>query len=849
MAEIIINTSSEWQVEKVYVLSGQPYTLLGQVIVNTSPAWIKVYEFNENKIVKENIIGITSEHGICDISRTIQTTKNTNCLVFRSLGVSVLSLILQGDSYAVRKNNPIPEYIEIRTAAGQPAAYLSPASDGLKDCYSAARLNGESLLTFLLPMTSPKWEEITPECRIIAGAREYTILHDQAIDIERDQSGKLWGKVMAQESWKLLQKQYLDNGINNIPDETATALDVVILSGGTPYPGYQAGSAGSVLSYLLEGSGWALDVCDVEGTHDLETEKESLLVNIQKVQEIWGGYLVWDSINKKVSLRSEILWQNYTGFQIRYRKNLKHITRTANHDIVTRLYPFGENDLDISSVNNEVKYIENFSYTPNIYRGVYQNQEIADPQELKDKAAEELAKICKPRYTYKTGMVDLRTLPEYNHEDFSLGDMVDTIDENLGFNVRNRIIWHKYNLFQPWKCEIETGDFQERFVAKLADSLNVAKFVSEALKPNPATSNMLKGFINTFATQINSANGKLVWNDSTLEAIEIDETGQETGKRVRITPGGVGISTDGGQTFVTAMTGSGILANTIIVNALYALSTDDGYTKLEASGLHVYDQNQIERLIAGWWMDGFTKRFGLKIKSSSGTTMLDDRGLLQTWQNGYADNVDSLHPFVIKFYIPPETLSIKQAKLSFTLEKFRAYEKGALAGGSSTLTSKDGGSSTQTSSSGGGTTATSGWNSADPTYGFNNRKTSSGGDPSHTHNFEDKSVSSIDHTHDITIGDHSHSVSIPNHRHDVDIPSHEHGLDFGIYESTAATGVGVKINGIDRTEVLGGPFYAEKENLDITNYIVSGQWNKVELSSTQLGRINASYFIQCFIQS
>jgi len=84
---------------------------------------------------------------------------------------------------------------------------------------------------------------------------------------------------------------------------------------------------------------------DVTGTHDLETEKLSLLENIQKVQEIWGGYLVWDSVAKTVSLRDESTWQNYTGFQVRYAKNLKSITRMTNYDLVTRLYPFGENDL------------------------------------------------------------------------------------------------------------------------------------------------------------------------------------------------------------------------------------------------------------------------------------------------------------------------------------------------------------------------------------------------------------------------------------------------------------------------------------------------------------------------
>jgi len=768
----------------------------------------------------------------------------------------------------------IPEFIEIKNVDRQLTALLAPDVDGIKDCYLDVRLNAESTLTFFLPMISEKWEEIVPECLIIVGGREYTILHDEAIDIERDQQGKIWGKVMAQESWKKLGKQYLESGINNVPGETPTELGVTILSGGIPAGGYSAGSAGSALTYLLAGSGWTLDVCDVIGTHDLETEKESLLANIQKVQEIWGGYLVWDSLNHKVSLRAESIWQNYTGFQIMYRKNLKHITRTDNNNLVTRLYAFGQDGLDISSVNGGVKYLENFSYTSNVYVDTYENQEISDPQELKDKTTEELGKICKPRYTYRVGMVDLRTLPEYSHEDFSLGDMVDVIDQELGFDVKVRIIRHKYNLFQPWKCELEIGDFQERFVAKLADSFNVAKFVSDALKPNPATSNLLKGFINTFATTINSANGKLVWNDSTLEAIEIDEAGEETGKRVRVTPGGIGISTDGGQTFVTAMTGAGILANTVIVNALYALSTDDGFTKLEASGLHVYDEAAVERLIAGWWMDGETKRFGLNVKASDGaTTLLDDRGILQTWQvTPGAENLDSTHNYNLNLRIPAITREIKECILQFKLAAFRAYETGAASGGGGATTSASGGGSTQTSDDEvwkisqpvvydimtiegshdhGGETGNDS-STASHNHGISNGTkllkdgggyvtySTFGGD---THNH---SISSDgNHAHGIDAR-HSHDIDIPSHSHTVNIPSHSHNLVFGIYEATTPQGVTIIINGVDRSAALGGPFNADQDNLDIKEFLVAGN-NIIQLGSTRLGRIDASIFIQALM--
>jgi len=983
----------------------------------------------------------------------------------------------------------IPGYIEVKTAAGATAAYLSPEADGLKEVWLDTQLNGHNTLTLALPLGSEKWQYLTDAHRIIAGGREFVIVKPDAIDVSRD-GQKLWGKVMAEESWVLLGKRYVT--ASNDPTNPNPSWSVVsIISGGSTKGGYAAGSAGNALAWLLEGSGWSIATVDVAGTHDLETEKENLLANIQKVQEVWGGYLVWDSPNKTVSLRSESAWQNYTGFQIRYAKNLKSITRTVDFDLVTKLYPFGEDDLNIYNVNvlnsgtaqsggvntitlaasaltvnqcytgatviltggtgsgqskkitayngstksatvdsnwttapdatttYEIKamFLLNFQYTNEIFEDKYENQELATAQELKDKAVEVLDKLSKPRYNYRVQMVDLRTLPEYSHEDFVLGDMADVIDEGLGVNVRARIIRHKYDVFQPWKCDLDVGDPIESLAAMLAGTKSAAEFVKEALKPNPGVGNMLKGFVNTFATTINSANGKLVWDDSMLQAIEIDAGGAETGKRVRITPGGIGISTDGGQTYVTAMTGAGILANTIVCNALYALATEDGYTKLTGRGLEVWDKPGVAgdtvRLInsgstegyysspkfqlspstkytislkvrgtvgvgkfdvfvlsstgtfiqcngnvfpggswsptevfqviykpftttsdisgteqyirldhdgddAGYidiaevkliqegctdvvntWSDGWvvwgnagmaaniqdtskkrlhagqyqSGKFGLEVRDKTGNVViLDEDGILQTWQEGRADNVDGSNPLALNVYLPAETKSIKKVLLRFRLQAFRAYETGAASGGESTPTTSSGGGSVTTSAScgywqytlydtsalsfsnahdHGGSTGSAGshYHSGTTSYTIptitadhyhDYRYMNSGG--SHSHAVYDESS----HTHAL-LADHKHGIEIPSHQHSVYIQPHSHGLIFGIYTSTSATGVTVKINGTDRTAALGGPFNVDQNNLNIASYLTIGQWNTIELGSSQLGRIDATVFVQAMI--
>jgi phage minor structural protein len=410
------------------------------------------------------------------------------------------------------------------------------------------------------------------------------------MDTVRDESG-LWSKVMAVESWKLLGKTYptINNDpyypwppdrkgdAYNDPDHgwiIPDALVVCIVSGGDNLSGglYQTGTAAHALHVLLKDTGWTLGTVDVTGTYDLETEKESTLANIQEVQKIWGGMLVWEYVfddndkivERKLHLRNEDTWQNYTGFQIRYAKNLKHITRSDNNDIVTRLYPFGENDLDIYAINDGKKYVENYSYTDSILFGVFKDQKIHDQQELKEKAEKALAKMCKPRRTYRIKMADLRTLPEYQHEDFQLGDIVDVIDEDLSINLQARIVRHRHNVFMPWQCELEVGEPEERLVSSLKSSFDIAKYVKETVRPNKGISQIVKGVLDTFHTAIQGAGGDFEVSDGVATWWETDDEGERTGNLVRITPKGMLISDDGGQTSQLAITGEGIAAEAIV---------------------------------------------------------------------------------------------------------------------------------------------------------------------------------------------------------------------------------------------------------------------------------------------
>lgn len=258
----------------------------------------------------------------------------------------------------------------------------------------------------------------------------------------------------------------------------------------------------------------------------------------------------------------------------------------------------------------------------------------------------------------------------------------------------------------------------------------------------------------------------------------------------------------------------------------------------------------------------FVEGSKVSLIGKNGKVMLDEEGLLQTDTLQEADNVDSTHPLKLKFYIDDDVMRIDRVKLSFSLERFRAYSRSIASGGGSTVTSSSGGGDvTTTTREAINLTSTrpeniNGSTQTEGTYigtgGHNHgippgtvfkdidgvpRTWVASGNHSHP-------ISLQSHSHSIVMPEHDHRVTIPVHSHSVSIPPHSHGIDYGIYESTYATGVRVSVDGVIR----GSQYYADS-NIDLTQWITTPGWHTIELSSAQLGRINASLYIKSFVGS
>lgn len=274
-------------------------------------------------------------------------------------------------------------------------------------------------------------------------------------------------------------------------------------------------------------------------------------------------------------------------------------------------------------------------------------------------------------------------------------------------------------------------------------------------------------------------------------------------------------------------------------------------------GIQVFDNKSRERVQLGNYATG---RYGLKLVDETGQrTVLDDVGILQSWQDSQTDNVDRGYPLNLRVYIPNETSRIYAAKLQIYTEDFRAYQRGNEYGGYATKTSESGGGDyvSETTEYDGeyrrslsSTAVDVDWNGR----GTHNHGLDSGSISDSNGKYLGYFIASGDHKHrvDIEIPSHRHSMrfNIPNHSHRYEIPSHTHDPIFGIITKSSNNGYSIQINGTDVTRSLVGnsTFSGTVENVDISKYLSIGRWNTIAISNTGLGRVSASIFMQAFIK-
>lgn len=203
---------------------------------------------------------------------------------------------------------------------------------------------------------------------------------------------------------------------------------------------------------------------DIAKVNSYRCVRTSLYDAFSTVIERWGGHFVRD--NYRFGIMSNIGRDN--GVTVRYKKNLKDMTCTANWDnVVTKLMPVGSNGILLteqylySENQYDIPFTKVVSFNQNIDQDLYKDadgnlDEVAYNnaliEDLRKQGQAYVNENCVPRVNYKLkANIDKVT---------DIGDTIEVIDEPMGIEITTHLIAYEYDCILGKYTDLEFGNFQ-----------------------------------------------------------------------------------------------------------------------------------------------------------------------------------------------------------------------------------------------------------------------------------------------------------------------------------------------------------------------------------------------------
>ena len=213
-------------------------------------------------------------------------------------------------------------------------------------------------------------------------------------------------------------------------------------------------TAKAAMEYALMGTDWNTGRVAFTTTKSFESDRDNPLAVLRLVAELFYGELVFHPVEKTVDLVRRTGTDNGAAFH--FRKNMKSIKRRADtSSLITRLYATGKDGLTFASINDGLAYVENHDYTDEVLVGTLDCSNFTDAEDVLSYAKLRVADYGKPNYSYELSVLYLEDVDGYRHEYYGLGDTVRVIDEELGLDLRTRIVRMEKDILRPWDTKVE----------------------------------------------------------------------------------------------------------------------------------------------------------------------------------------------------------------------------------------------------------------------------------------------------------------------------------------------------------------------------------------------------------
>jgi len=229
--------------------------------------------------------------------------------------------------------------------------------------------------------------------------------------------------------------------------------------------------AGTLISSVLEGTGWAVGVIELTNKRTLRVDiSKNRLEVLSEVESLYGGELVFDTQAKTVGLVNPI--GKNTGASISYNKNADDIEAYYDtRDLITKLYAYGKNDMTIADANDGIPYVEDFSYTSRVRVRTIKDERFTNPFHLKEVIEIALETLARPRASYTIKMAELSNRAGLEHEQFAIGGIVRVYDKELKLDINTRVMKWSYNVIEPHKTQL-TLESKAKTISDLLTGVN-----------------------------------------------------------------------------------------------------------------------------------------------------------------------------------------------------------------------------------------------------------------------------------------------------------------------------------------------------------------------------------------
>lgn len=461
--------------------------------------------------------------------------------------------------------------------------------DEAKDVCITHELNGSYNLQFEYPIDSAKWEFIANNriCRV----------ENECFRIRSIDNNKIYALALYMDA-QFKHIQYIGDMLGKTPRYIMTQLfkntNIHIMTDA------------EVKSLGME---WVNTATDF-----FEASKITPIVGVSTLSETLEKQSTMCELyvdNYNLALVKQIGKDNGNELTLRFNAKSAESSRDAS-TLITRLYPYGQDDLDISTVNNGKQYIDSPMVEKiGVYEGFSNFDECEEPDELLKLAKwqfseDNLERIDIPKYTMTVGYVDVCEAYKYhNLNSPSIGDRVKIFDKSMNTKTLQRIITTKIYPFEPRKSTIEVGHPQvtiDSFFKDIATT-NIIQKIQRNGKKEIKTS-----YLEMMRENVKVSINEALQNENIAKyqtgALFESPDGQSAVAIIKGQLAIAGQKTEGEWDWTTVINDNEIIVSDVFTGALYTnlctIMSANGKLTIENSLITMQDENNIVRFECGY---------------------------------------------------------------------------------------------------------------------------------------------------------------------------------------------------------------------------------------------------------